>query len=173
MKPTQAIILSICGVILIGLALMYFVDWSPTADALAKKALTASDPAARKQAVQELLMIKSRQNIHQLRKVAADSQDVEIKATAMNGLFGDGGSIDLFLDSMDDGSEAVREVAVQGVKEFFGGTLPNNIEYDSTADSADRLKVVQRLKDVLTQRKKQAEEDQKKWDAAANKAGSK
>jgi len=169
MKPLQAIILSVCAVVLIALALIYFVDWSPTKDALANKALKGSDPAARKQAVQELLLYKDRQNIHQLRKVAGESQDPDIKAMAMNGLFGDYASIDLFLDNMNDNSEEVREVAGQGAKQFFGGTLPEGIEFDATADSADRLKVAQRLKDILAKRRKEAEEEQKKWDAEAAK----
>jgi len=150
MKRNQAIILSVCGVLLVAIVLMN-LNWEPSAEALATRALTASDPETRKQAMVLLTMRKPQSSLVPLRRVLAESQDPEVLYAAISSLgpMLDAESRPLLLDDMNHSSEVVRWGAYLAVLRFYGGSkLPDGLDYDWNDPPETRQKVIDRLKQL-------------------------
>jgi len=134
------------------------LDRPPTPAQLTARALKASSPEERQQAVLRLINIKGGEILPYLRTIITESQDPEVVLTALNGMsaFVDPESLPILIDKMDNPDKAVREQAAYVVLKIFGGEkLPEGIEYDPEGDDTEaRRKVVRRLHEVLADRKR-------------------
>jgi hypothetical protein len=89
----------------------------PTANSLAVRALSATKPEERADAVAQLTLIKEPQTWPQLRRVAAESKDPEVVLTAINTLATSSNpdSLSLFLDTLNHEDKRAREAAYRAV----------------------------------------------------------
>src|SRR5688500_9483093 len=134
MKPIHWVILG-GAVLLLGgyLAWDYLVSASVTPASLAARALTASDQKERVEAARGLAMITQfHEASPHLRRVAKETKDPEVLIITLNALTAlvDTGSLPIFFKSLENPEEEVRQTAVEGLLQFYSGSLPDNLEYE-------------------------------------------
>lgn len=117
---------------------------------LTADALSAAVPAERSRAVVELSMRKEPETREALRRLAAESMDPEVEVVALTTLAerNDRASLPLFIAAMDNPEEAVRVVAHRGVLRFYGGALPDDLQYSPKDNPDERSRVTSKLLEI-------------------------
>jgi len=152
-SPKYVIVLGICLLAMAGYVASSFLGRPDGPGAMASRALSARDAKDRRQAMDELALVVDRvAALPHLRRVAKESKDPEVQTIALSRLLSlrDRDSLPLCFDGLSHSSKEVREKVCYALRAYYGGSLPEELEYSADAPADGLAQVVAKLNEIHT-----------------------